>query len=263
MDRISSDDYESVLRVCTDLGLNGLLLVGGARSCTDAAYLAEFMLQRGSSTTVVALPVDMGGSIKNQFVEATVGFDTSCKVSSQICGKPNYSKLIAPDPRQKFNNLYYSGNVGNNATDGASAKKYYYFQRLMGQEPSQVALEVALASKPNYVILAEEVRAKNMSLHDVIKGIADMVEHRAAKGMNYGTVIIPEGLIESIPEFHMLIRELEEVYEAPPGETKRPSKEDLSTGLTVWSRALLNALPEYIQIELLFHRCVSVNKVST
>ena len=131
----------------------------------------------------------------------------------------------------------------------------------MGQEPSQTALEVALACKPNYVILAEEVRAKNMSLHDVIKDIADMVEQRAHQGMNYGTVIIPEGLIESIPEFHMLIRELEDTFEIASKDGVRKSKAELSDGLTVWSKALLNSLPEYIQSELLFHRCVSVNKV--
>jgi pyrophosphate--fructose-6-phosphate 1-phosphotransferase len=134
----------------------------------------------------------------------------------------------------------------------------------MGQEPSQTALEVALACKPNYVILAEEVRAKNMSLHDVVKDIADMVQARAQRGMHYGTVIIPEGLIESIPEFHMLIRELEDAFDAAAGPTgggRKQSREQLSAGLTVWSRALLLSLPEYIQSELLFHRCVSVNKV--
>lgn len=132
----------------------------------------------------------------------------------------------------------------------------------MGQEPSQTALEVALASKPNYVILGEEVRAKNMSLHDVVKGIADMVEKRALKGMNYGTVIIPEGLIESIPEFHMLIRELETAY-GTAGDNVRRSKAELTASLTVWSRALLESLPEYMQSELLFFRCTSVNKVTS
>ena len=150
--------------------------------------------------------------------------------------------------------------IGNNATDGASAKKYYYFQRLMGQEPSQTALEVALVTKPNYVIIAEEVRAKNMSLRDVVKELADMVEMRAEKGLNYGTVIIPEGLIESIPEFHMLIREIEAAYASSEVE-KAHKKAEIANKLTVWSRALLFSLPEYMQSELLFHRCVSVNKV--
>lgn len=238
MDRLSGDDFPKVFDVCRSLDLAGLVLVGGARTCTDAAYLSEFLLSQGSDTAVVVVPADMGGSIKNQFVEATVGFDTSTKVSAQICG--------------------------NNATDGASAKKYYYFQRLMGQEPSQTALEVALATKPNYVILAEEVRAKNMSLHDVVKGIADMVEARAHNGMNYGTVIIPEGLLESIPEFRMLIRELDMAFESADGapvSMKNLSKAELSNRLTVWSRALLFSLPEYIQSELMFQRCTSINKV--
>ena len=104
MDRISTEDFESVEKACARLGLDGLVLVGGARSCTDAAYLSEYMLSRGSRTTVVAVPADMGCSIKNQFVETTVGFDTSCKVSATICGmcflfKLNRLRLI-------FSNVY-------------------------------------------------------------------------------------------------------------------------------------------------------------
>lgn len=86
MDRISAEDYDSIISVCNRLNLDGLVLIGGARSCTDAAYLSEHLLANNSKTAVVAIPADMGGSIKNQFVETTVGFDTSCKVSAQICG---------------------------------------------------------------------------------------------------------------------------------------------------------------------------------
>lgn len=265
-DSIKATDFERVRKACSDLGLTGLVIIGGARSCTDAAYLAEYLKANGCATAVIAVPADMGCSIRNQFVETTVGFDTSTKISAQI--------------------------VGNNATDGASAKKYYYFQRLMGQEPSQTALEVALLTKPNYVILAEEVKAKNMSLQDVVKSIADVVEERARHNMNYGTVLIPEGLIESIPEFRMLMQELDEAYAASHHKhaaptftatatadtttdaatgttsstaTKRKhaalSAKELGEKLTVWSRALLYSLPDYIQSELLFQRCESQNKV--
>ena len=152
--------------------------------------------------------------------------------------------------------------LGNNATDGASAKKYYYFQRLMGQEPSQTALEVALLTKPNYVLLSEEVKANNMSLNDVVRSIADVVEARAAVGKNYGTVLIPEGLIESIPEFKMLIEELDEAYASgTESAPRRLTAAELHSHLTVWSRALLNSLPDYIQSALMFQRCTSINKV--
>ena len=94
MDRISSDDYERVMTVCKELQLSGLVLIGGNRSCTDAAYLSEYLLAQRIETAVIAIPADMGGSIKNQFVETTVGFDTSCKVSAQICGKYIYTVVI-------------------------------------------------------------------------------------------------------------------------------------------------------------------------
>jgi diphosphate--fructose-6-phosphate 1-phosphotransferase len=259
-DTIKASDFEKVARVCSELALTGLVIIGGARSCTDAAYLAEYLKANACHTAVVAIPADMGCSIRNQFVETTIGFDTSTKISAQI--------------------------VGNNATDGASAKKYYYFQRLMGQEPSQTALEVALLTKPNYVILGEEVKAKNMSLQDVVKSIADVVEERARRNMNYGTVLIPEGLIESIPEFRMLMQELDEAHAtlhhksapaahdahhtnesadstAAPKRSRSLSAKELGARLTVWSRALLFSLPDYIQSQLLFERCESQNKVSS
>ena len=131
----------------------------------------------------------------------------------------------------------------------------------MGQEPSQTALEVALLTKPNYVLLSEEVTERNMSLHDVVQSIADVVVARADKKKNYGTIIIPEGLIESIPEFRMLIQELDAAYTTVHGESVRMTATELNAKLTVWSRALLNSLPDYIQSELMFQRCTSINKV--
>ena len=139
--------------------------------------------------------------------------------------------------------------------DGASAKKYYYFMRLMGQEPSHAALEVALATKPNYVILAEEVEAKNMTLADIVRAISDVVERRAAQGKNYGTVIIPEGLMDSIPELSMLNSELDGIFKQDQEIMKRSMDSVLiKSRLTVWSRALLESLPDFIQVELLHSR---------
>lgn len=156
------------------MNLHGLLLLGGPTTATNAAYLAEYLIANTDcDTAIVTAPLTISGSIRNQFVETTIGFDTAAKCAAQIVGKftPTFlSHLLA----------------GNNSTDGASAKKYYYFQRLMGQEPSNIALEVALATKPNYTILAEEVEANNITLAGIVKDIADMVEERARRGLNYG-----------------------------------------------------------------------------
>lgn len=239
VDRIKSSDYDAIIANCQRLQLRGLILLGGSRTHTDAAYLSEYMRSR-CDVGVVAVPVHMGDGIRNQFVEGCVGFDTAAKVTAQI--------------------------VGNNATDGASAKKYYYFHRLMGQEPSNLALEVALLTKPNYCLLAEEVYAKNMNLNDIVKSIADVVEARSKLGKNYGVVIIPEGILESIPELRMLIQELDAIVTSShvsllsvTDSIDRVSN-SISEQLTMWSKALFQALPQYIQAQLLLER-QSDNKI--
>ena len=138
IENIDSLSFAGIASTCTTRGLDGLVLVGGARTNTVAAYLAEYLMSNKCSTKIVTTPVDCTGAFRNEFVETTVGFNTCSKVAGQI--------------------------VGNNATDGASAKKYYYFMRLLGSSPSHSTLEVALITKPNFVILAEEVVAQNMTL---------------------------------------------------------------------------------------------------
>jgi diphosphate--fructose-6-phosphate 1-phosphotransferase len=125
--------------------------------------------------------------------------------------------------------------------------------RLMGDSPSLSALEVALATHPSYVILAEEVKEKNMTLADIIREISDIVCSRAKVGKNYGTVLIPEGLVDSIPELHLLNSELESILQED-NDNNSNSKLDLSnilSKLTLWSRALLQSLPDYMQSALL------------
>ena len=138
IDNINSLSYASISATCSSRNLDGLVLIGGSRTNTVAAYLAEYLQSNKCSTTIVTTPVDCTGALRNEFIETTVGFNTCTKVSGQI--------------------------VGNNATDGASAKKYYYFMRLLGSSPSHSTLEIALITKPNFVILAEEVVARNMTL---------------------------------------------------------------------------------------------------
>jgi diphosphate-dependent phosphofructokinase len=230
VDRLQGEkSYQAVTAACRALSLDGLVLLGGSKTATDAAYFAEYLQEQEIDvrTTVVCVPLTITGSIQNQFVEATVGFDTASKLTAQI--------------------------VGNNQTDGASAKKYYYFQRLMGQEPSHLALEVALATKPNFTLIAEEIEQNNVTLADIVKSIADMVEERAARGKNYGSVVIPEGLIESIPEIKLLLQELDAAY-ASAVDAVAVTAEALREELTLWSRALLDSLPEYMQAQLLWQR---------
>ena len=228
-DSVKPSNYGNIINNCQALGLTSLCIVGGSRTVTQAAYLSEYLLANSIDLQVVCVPVDVSGSLKNEFVETSVGFDTVTKIAGQI--------------------------VGNNATDGASAKKYYYFIRLMGQEYSHVCLEVALLTKPNYAILLEEVESKSMSLIEIVRSIADVIDARANAGKNYGTVLIPDGLIDAIPELKFLINELDSLYTTLGAATiaSMPIAQMKST-LTHWSRTILERLPEFMQVALLLGR---------
>lgn len=229
-DTIKAANYGSIINTCQALNLKQLVLIGGSRTVTQAAYLSEYLQAAGVDLQVVCVPVDVSGSLRNEFVETSVGFDTVTKIAGQI--------------------------VGNNATDGASAKKYYYFIRLMGQEYSHVCLEVALATKPNFAILLEEVEAKSMSLLDITRSIADVIEARAAVGKNYGTILIPDGLIDAIPELQFLISELDSllIEAVTPGGSPAINMSQTKASLTHWSRTILERLPDFMQAALLLGR---------
>nr|VDD56450.1 unnamed protein product [Brassica oleracea] len=178
----TTEQVNAALKACTDLKLDGLVIIGGVTSNTDAAHLAEFFAEAKCSTKVVGVPVTINGDLKNQFVEANVGFDTICKVNSQL--------------------------ISNACTDALSAEKYYYFIRLMGRKHSHVALECTLQSHPNMVILGEEVAASKLTIFDISKQICDAVQARAGQDKNHGVILIPEGIIESIPEVYALLKEI-------------------------------------------------------
>merc|ERR1719464_2075708 len=229
VDRIKTEDEISrVRKACEELNLTSLVLVGGARTNTDAAYLAEHFRKQKVPTTVLGVPCGIEGSMVNEFVEASLGFDSNAKAMAQL--------------------------VGNTAIDGSSARKYYYFLKLMdgsttgGKTPtSHVALEAALQTKPNLLLLTEEVDEKRMSLRDVVKQVADLVTLRAQDGKNFGTIVVAEGLLAAIPEFRSLISELE-VLPMPSTLDK------VLPALTQWSRALMQSLPDFIQQQLLLER---------
>lgn len=232
------EQLEAAADACTALRLNGLVLVGGTYTNTDAAYLAEYMLTHQAAdvaTAVVGIPGSIDGDLKNSFIETTFGFDTACKLYSQL--------------------------VGNMATDGASAAKYYYFVRVMGRTASHIALECALHTKPNVVLIGEQLSADKSSLPDVINHLADVVVKRAAAGKNYGLVLVPEGLIMHISELVSLVDQMNRLL------ASGIAAEAVRESLHPWNRAVLDYLPPLIRDQLFSeresHGTLQLSQIST
>ncbi|KAI3424041.1 PsbP domain-containing protein [Psidium guajava] len=217
----TTEQVNAALTTCKNLKLDGLVIIGGVTSNTDAAQLAETFAEAKCSTKVVGVPVTLNGDLKNQFVETDVGFDTICKVNSQL--------------------------ISNVCTDALSAEKYYYFIRLMGRKASHVALECTLQSHPNMVILGEEVAASKLTLFDLAKQLCDAVQARAEQDKYHGVILIPEGLIESIPEVYSLLKEIHGLLR------QGVSVEKISCQLSPWASALFEFLPPFIRKQLLLH----------
>jgi len=176
------DQFEKGLEIIKKLGIKALVMIGGDDSNTNACVLAEYYAAKDYGVQVIGCPKTIDGDLKNSMIETSFGFDTACKVYSEV--------------------------IGNIQRDCKSAQKYWHFIKLMGRSASHIALECALQTQPNVCIVSEEVEKKNMSLDDVVVYIAEIVAKRAANGDNYGTVLIPEGLIEFIPAMKNLIAEL-------------------------------------------------------
>ena len=176
------DQFDKGLEILKELGIKALVMIGGDDSNTNACVLAEYYAAKGAGVQVVGCPKTIDGDLKNEMIEASFGFDTACKVYSEV--------------------------IGNIQRDCNSAQKYWHFIKLMGRSASHIALECALQTQPNVCIISEEVEQKGQSLDDIVTYIAGIVAKRAAKGDNYGTVLIPEGLIEFIPAMKKLIAEL-------------------------------------------------------
>lgn len=217
----TAEQLDASLKTVQKLELDGLVIIGGDDSNTNAAMLAEYFIQNGCKTKVVGVPKTIDGDLKNEHIELSFGFDTATKVYSEM--------------------------IGNIERDALSAKKYYHFIKLMGRSASHVALECALATHPNYVVLSEEVAEKKLTLRDLTNLLADLVVERWKAGKEYGVILLPEGLIEFLPEMKLLISELNKLEAAKPHEeiTLSLSKEALET---------FYALPEAIQKQLLLER---------
>jgi len=177
--------YEKGAEICKKLVINAIVIIGGDDSNTNACVLAEYYSKKNAGIQVIGCPKTIDGDLKNEMIETSFGFDTACKV---------YSELI-----------------GNIQRDANSAKKYWHFIRLMGRSASHITLECALQSQPNICIVSEEVEAKNQTLNDVVNDIVNVIVHRASHGLNFGTILIPEGLIEFIPAMKTLIAELNDL----------------------------------------------------
>lgn len=177
--------FDKGLDITKDLGLNALVVIGGDDSNTNACVLAEYYARIGAGVQVIGCPKTIDGDLKNEVIEASFGFDTATKV--------------------------YSGLIGNIQRDANSAKKYWHFIKLMGRSASHIGLECALKTQPNIALISEEVAQKKQTLGDIVDHMAEIVANRAKNGDNFGVALIPEGLIEFIPEMKILISELNDL----------------------------------------------------
>ena len=182
------EQFDKGLEILRELDIKALVIIGGDDSNTNAAILAEYYKSIDAGVQVIGCPKTIDGDLKNDLIETSFGFDTATKVYSEV--------------------------IGNIQRDCNSAKKYWHFIKLMGRSASHIALECGLQTQPNICIISEEVEAKNMTLQQVVNDIADIVARRAAEGNNFGTVLIPEGLIEFIPAMKALIAELNDLLAA-------------------------------------------------
>lgn len=188
----TKEQFDKGLEILRELDIKALVIIGGDDSNTNAAILAEYYKAIGAGVQVIGVPKTIDGDLKNSVIETSFGFDTATKVYSEV--------------------------IGNIQRDCNSAKKYWHFIKLMGRSASHIALECALQCQPNICIISEEVEAKDMTLHQVVDYIAEAVVARSKQGLNYGVVLIPEGLIEFIPAVKRLIAELNDLLAAKAAE---------------------------------------------
>ncbi|MBR3012430.1 MAG: diphosphate--fructose-6-phosphate 1-phosphotransferase [Bacteroidales bacterium] len=224
------DQFESGIKILRELGIKALVIIGGDDSNTNACVLAEYYAAKNYGVQVIGCPKTIDGDLKNSQIETSFGFDTACKT---------YSELI-----------------GNIERDCNSARKYWHFIKVMGRSASHIALECALQTQPNICLISEEVEAKEQSLDEIVAYIANTVAARAAQGNNFGTVIIPEGLIEFIPAIKKLIAELNDALATD--EAKAVAREDqieyVKAHLSPANLATFNSLPAGVARQLALDR---------
>jgi pyrophosphate--fructose-6-phosphate 1-phosphotransferase len=227
------DQYQATLKNCKALNIEALIIIGGDDSNTNAAVLAEYFAQHDAGISVIGVPKTIDGDLKNDMIEASFGFDTATKV---------YNELI-----------------GNIQRDANSAKKYWHIIKLMGRSASHIALECALRTKANYALISEEVEAKNQTLDDIVEELTEIVVKRSNNHEEFGVFIIPEGLIEFIPEMKELITELNELMAKEEQEICKiedadDKREYIIKHLDENTSELYESLPKQIAEQLIMER---------
>jgi pyrophosphate--fructose-6-phosphate 1-phosphotransferase len=224
------EQFEKGLEIIRELDIKAIVIIGGDDSNTNACVLAEYYAAKNYGVQVIGCPKTIDGDLKNDQIETSFGFDTACKT---------YAELI-----------------GNIERDCNSARKYWHFIKVMGRSASHIALECALQCQPNICLISEEVEAKGMSLDDIVDYIANAVAQRAADGNNFGTVIIPEGVIEFIPAIKKLIAQLNDVLALPEAkEISRDEQVDFAKShLTEENLKVFNSLPVGVARQLALDR---------
>ena len=243
----TESQFEKALAVCKSLNIKAIVIIGGDDSNTNACLLAQWMAKNNTGITVIGCPKTIDGDLKNDQIEISFGFDTATKT---------YSELI-----------------GNIQRDANSAKKYWHFIKLMGRSASHVALEVALQTQPNIILIGEEVENKKQSLDEIVEYVASVIATRAKKGKNFGIALIPEGLIEFIPEMKTMIMSLNDILahlernEDYQYSTQDKKYELITSRLDEQSAKLFKSLPSSIKAQLLMdrdpHGNVQVSRIET
>ncbi len=244
----TQEQFEKSLAVCKKLNISAVVIIGGDDSNTNAALLAEWFVANNADIQVIGCPKTIDGDLKNDQIEISFGFDTATKT---------YSELI-----------------GNIQRDANSAKKYWHFIKIMGRSASHVALEAGLQTQPNITLISEEVEQNNMSLDDIVTDMCDIIARRAQNGKNFGIVIVPEGLIEFIPEMKRLIQnlndlltELEQDADYNNLTSGHEKFEMISQRLNKENVSVFESLPVLIKAQLLMdrdpHGNVQVSRIET
>ena len=224
------EQFEKGMEIIRELGINAIVIIGGDDSNTNACVLAEYYAAKNYGVQVIGCPKTIDGDLKNDQIETSFGFDTACKTYAEV--------------------------IGNIQRDANSARKYWHFIKLMGRSASHIALECALQCQPNVCIISEEVEEKNQTLDDVVTYIANAVAKRAEAGNNFGTVLIPEGLIEFIPAFKALIAELNDLLATEEAKTVGVAglRAFVLEKLSATNAALYESLPEGVAKQLTLDR---------
>ncbi|MBO4598503.1 MAG: diphosphate--fructose-6-phosphate 1-phosphotransferase [Bacteroidaceae bacterium] len=222
------EQFEKGLEIIRELNIKAIVIIGGDDSNTNACVLAEYYKAKNYGVQVIGCPKTIDGDLKNEHIETSFGFDTATKTYSEV--------------------------IGNIQRDCNSARKYWHYIKLMGRSASHIALECALQCQPNICLVSEEVEAKNQSLDDIVTYIANVVAERAKNGKNYGTVLVPEGLIEFVPAMKKLIAELNDLLSANAQEfamIKKSAQLEYVTGkLSKENAEIFSSLPERVAKQL-------------